>query len=66
MTQNELKAWITNDMENRGYKLVPPFDFEVLDCREYPEEKLLGYYQNLTKRALELEFDKIMKSSIQN
>jgi predicted nucleotidyltransferase len=60
MTQEQLKQWITEDMKSSGYKLVPPMDFEVLDCRDYDEEKKKAYYQNLTKRALELEFDKMM------
>jgi hypothetical protein len=63
MTQQELKQWITSDMQNMGYKLIPPFDFDVLDCREYDSEKKKAYYQNLTKRALELEFDKLMREN---
>lgn len=64
MTQQQLKQWITSDMESMGYKLVPPFNFDVIDCREYTEEQKKGYYQNLTKRALELEFDRVMRESL--
>ena len=59
MTQEQLKQWITEDMKSMGYKVVPPFDFEVLDCREYDSEKKKAYYQNITKKALEQEFDKM-------
>jgi ribose 5-phosphate isomerase RpiB len=62
MNQNELKEWITKDMQEMGYKLVPPFEsIEVVDCREYDTEKKKAYYQNISKLALEIEFDKAMK-----
>ena len=62
MNQNELKEWITKDMQEMGYKLVPPFEsIEVVDCREYDIEKKKAYYQNISKLALEIEFDKAMK-----
>lgn len=64
MTQEELKQWITSDMESMGYKLVPPFQFDVIDCREYDEEKRKAYYQNLIKTALEIEFDKAFKNAM--
>lgn len=63
MTQQELKQWITEDMKSMGYKVIPPFDFEVLDCREYDEEKRKAYYQNINKRAIEQEFDKMLLNS---
>ena len=59
MTQQQLKQWITEDMQSLDYKLIPPMEFEVLDCREYDEEKRKAYYQSITKKALELEFDKM-------
>jgi hypothetical protein len=63
MTQIELKEWITKDMQEMGYKLVPPFDsIEVIDCIEYDSEKKKAYYQNISKLALEIEFDKAMKN----
>jgi hypothetical protein len=62
MTQEQLKEWIKADMESMGYKLVPPFDsVSVIDCREYDTEKKKAYYQNLSKLALEIEFDKAIK-----
>jgi protein associated with RNAse G/E len=64
MTQQELKQWITEDMKAMDYKIVPPFDFEVIDCREYDTEQKKAYYQNLTKRALEQEFDKMMLNTM--
>lgn len=64
MTQEELKQWITSDMEQMGYKLVPPFKFDVIDCREYDEEKKKAYYQNLIKTALEIEFDRAFKNAM--
>jgi len=64
MTQEELKQWITQDMKSMDYKIVPPFDFEVIDCREYDTEQKKAYYQNLTKRALEQEFDKMMLNTM--
>ena len=64
MTQQELKQWITEDMKALGYKVVPPFDFEVIDCREYDSEQKQAYYQNLTKKALEMEFDKAMANAL--
>jgi protein associated with RNAse G/E len=63
MTQQQLKQWISEDMQSLGYKLIPPMEFEVLDCREYDEEKRKAYYQTLTKKALELEFDKMFLST---
>lgn len=60
MTQEQLKQWITEDMKSLGYKVVPPFEFEVLDCREYDEEKRKAYYQNISKIAIEAEFDKML------
>ena len=64
MTQEELKQWITEDMKAMDYKIEPPFDFEVIDCREYDTEQKKAYYQNLTKRALEQEFDKMMLNTM--
>lgn len=57
-TQQQIKEWITKDMQELGYKLVPPFDFEVLDTEGWELEKRNAYYQNLTKRAIEIEFQK--------
>jgi hypothetical protein len=67
MTQQELKQWITEDMKELGYKLIPPFDsVYVLDCREYDTEKKKAYYQNISKIALEIEFDRAMNEFSKN
>lgn len=58
-TQEELKAQIVKEMEELGYKLIPPMDFEVIDISEMKYEARMAYYQNITKKALEIEFQKV-------
>jgi hypothetical protein len=62
-TQEELAQYITSDMESMGYKLIPDFTKvgELLDTQDWNSEKKRGYYQNLTKRALEIEFENLIK-----
>ena len=57
-TQEELKQQIVKEMEDLGYKLIPPLNFEVLDVSEYTYEKRMAYYQNISKLALDVEFQK--------
>ena len=57
-TQAELKQQIVKEMEELEYKLIPPMDFEVIDISEMDYEARRAYYQNISKKALELEFQK--------
>ena len=57
-TQAELKQQIVKEMEELEYKLIPPMDFEVMDISEMKYEARKAYYQNISKKALELEFEK--------
>jgi hypothetical protein len=57
-TQAELKQQIVKEMEELEYKLIPPMDFEVIDISEMDYEARMAYYQNISKKALELEFQK--------
>ena len=59
-TQEELKAQIQKEMEELDYKLIPPLDFEVVDISEMKYEARMAYYQNISKKALEIEFEKVM------
>ena len=59
-TQEELKEQIVKEMEELEYKLIPPMDFEVLDISEMDYEKRRAYYLNISKKALELEFEKML------
>jgi hypothetical protein len=59
-TQEELKAQIVKEMEELEFKLIPPMDFEVLDISEMNYEARRAYYQNISKKALEIEFEKVM------
>jgi hypothetical protein len=59
-TQQELKAQIQKEMEELDYKLIPPLDFEVVDISEMKYEARMAYYQNISKKALEIEFEKVM------
>jgi hypothetical protein len=45
-------------MEELEYKLIPPLNFEVLDISEMNYEARRAYYQNISKKALEIEFQK--------
>jgi hypothetical protein len=59
-TQQELKAQIVKEMEELEFKLIPPMDFEVIDVSEMTYEARIAYYQNISKKALEIEFEKVM------
>jgi hypothetical protein len=59
-TQEELKAQIVKEMEELEFKLIPPMDFEVIDVSEMTYEARRAYYQNISKKALEIEFEKVM------
>jgi hypothetical protein len=59
-TQEELKAQIVKEMEELEFKLIPPMDFEVIDVSEMTYEARIAYYQNISKKALEIEFEKVM------
>jgi hypothetical protein len=48
-------------MEELGYKLIPPMDFEVIDVSEMDFEKRKAYYQNISKKAIEIEFQKALE-----
>lgn len=60
-TQEELKEQIQKEMEELGYKAIPPLDFEVVDISEMNYDARRAYYQNITKKALELEFAKVFE-----
>ena len=59
-TQEELKQQIQKEMEELEFKLIPPMDFEVIDVSEMTYEARIAYYQNISKKALEIEFEKAM------
>jgi hypothetical protein len=59
-TQEELKAQIVKEMEELEFKLIPPMNFEVIDVSEMTYEARIAYYQNISKKALEIEFEKAM------
>jgi hypothetical protein len=59
-TQEELKQQIVKEMEELEFKLIPPMDFEVIDVSEMTYEARIAYYQNISKKALEIEFEKVM------
>jgi hypothetical protein len=59
-TQQELKQQIVKEMEELEFKLIPPMDFEVIDVSEMTYEARIAYYQNISKKALEIEFEKAM------
>ena len=63
-TQEELKQQIQKEMEELEYKLIPPMDFEVLDISEMNYDARRAYYQNISKKALEIEFEKVMKQML--
>ena len=63
-TQEELKQQIQKEMEELEFKLIPPFDFEVLDISEMNYDARRAYYQNISKKALEIEFEKVMKQML--
>jgi len=63
-TQEQIKEQIVKEMEELGYKLIPPMDFEVIDVSEMDFEKRKAYYQNISKKAIELEFKKAFEELI--
>jgi ribose 5-phosphate isomerase RpiB len=65
-TQEELKQQIVKEMEELGYKLIPPLNFEVLDISEYTYEKRIAYYQNISKIALDIEFEKAIEEILKD
>lgn len=58
-TQEQLKEQILKEMNELGYKAIPPLDFEVIDISDMTYEARMAYYQNITKLALEKEFNKV-------
>ena len=60
-TQEQIKEQILKEMEELGYKAIPPLDFEVIDISEMNYEARMAYYQNITKIALEKEFQKVFE-----
>ena len=65
-TQEELKQQIQKEMEELEFKLIPPFDFEVIDVSEMNYEQRIAYYQNISKKALEIEFEKVMTQMLKD
>jgi hypothetical protein len=65
-TQEELKEQIVKEMEELEYKLIPPLNFEVLDISEMDYEKRRAYYQNISKKALEIEFEKALEEFLKD
>ena len=65
-TQEELKQQIQKEMEELEFKLIPPFDFEVIDVSEMTYEARIAYYQNISKKALEIEFEKVMTQMLKD
>ena len=65
-TQEELKQQIVKEMEELEYKLIPPLNFEVLDISEMDYEKRRAYYQNISKKALEIEFEKALEEFLKD
>ena len=65
-TQEELKEQIVKEMQELEYKLIPPLNFEVLDISEMNYEKRMAYYQNISKRALEIEFEKAIEEFLKD
>jgi hypothetical protein len=57
-TQEQLKEQIVKEMQELEYKIIPPLDFEVLDISEMNYDSRRAYYQNISKKALEIEFEK--------
>jgi hypothetical protein len=60
-TQEQIKEQIVKEMEELGYKAIPPMDFEVIDISEMNYDARRAYYQNITKLALEKEFAKVFE-----
>lgn len=65
-TQEELKKQIVKEMEELEYKLIPPLNFEVVDISEMDYEQRRAYYQNISKKALEIEFEKALEEFLKD
>lgn len=65
-TQEQIKEQIVKEMEELGYKLIPPMNFEVVDISEMNYEARRAYYQTISKKALEIEFQKVFEELINN
>lgn len=65
-TQHQLKEQIVKEMEELQYRAIPPLDFEVIDISEMNYEARMAYYQNITKIALEKEFQKAFEELLNN
>lgn len=65
-TQEEIKEQIVKEMEELGYKLIPPMNFEVIDVSEMTYDERRAYYLNISKKALEIEFQKVFEELINN
>jgi hypothetical protein len=65
-TQEELKQQIQKEMEELEFKLIPPMDFEVIDVSEMTYEARRAYYQDISKKALEIEFQKAIDEIIKS
>jgi hypothetical protein len=65
-TQQEIKEQIVKEMEELEYKLIPPMDFEVLDISEMNYDARRAYYQNISKKALEIEFEKVLEEFLKD
>ena len=65
MNTEEVKEQIRREMEELGYNLIPDLDnMELVDVTGLNYEGRMSYYQNLSKRALELEFVNHIKTTI--
>ena len=65
MNTEEVKEQIRREMEELGYNLIPDLDnMELVDVTLLNYEGRMSYYQNLSKRALELEFINHIRTTI--
>jgi hypothetical protein len=65
MNTEEVKEQIRREMEELGYNVIPDLDnMELVDVTLLNYEGRMSYYQNLSKRALELEFVNHIKTTI--
>ena len=53
-------------MQELEYKLIPPLSFEVLDISEMNYDARMAYYQNISKKALEIEFEKALEEFLKD
>jgi hypothetical protein len=65
-TQEELKQQIVKEMEELEYKLIPPLNFEVVDITQMDYERRRAYYQTISKKALEIEFEKALEEFLKD